>query len=96
MLVCINNYVGEYNEPGVLSVYFSQCEMHAYPQKKLSCLATMLKVLLNFKELESSVKPTFGMSHRISLAEEQETQHGELSCAHGLFHSDCGAVQKTI
>lgn len=86
----------EYNETGVPSVYFSQCEMHAYPQKKLSCLATMLKVLLNFKELESSVKPTFGMSHRISLAEEQETHHGELSCAHGLFHSDCGAVQKTI
>lgn len=72
---------GEYNIPGVPSVCFSQCEVHAYPQKKLSSLATMLKVLLNFKELESSVKPTFGISHRIIPAEEQETHHGELSCA---------------
>lgn len=72
---------GKYNVPGVPSVYFSQCEMHAYPQKKLSCLATMLKLLLNFKELESSVKPTFGISRRISLAEKQETHHGELGCA---------------
>ena len=59
---------GEYNEPEVPSVYCSQCEMHAYPQKKLSCLAITLKVLLNFKELETSVKPTFEISHRLSLA----------------------------
>lgn len=41
---------GEYNVPEVPSVYFSQCALHAYPPKELSCLAAILKVLLNFRE----------------------------------------------
>lgn len=42
---------GAYNVPEVPSVYFLQLALNAYPPKRLSYLATKLKVLLNFKKI---------------------------------------------